>query len=77
MAGLFGGNSNSGAVLPSAPIPQAVVRMPDRQDPAALEASRRKRAELTSRSRGGRSATDLSSDSYGTIAPYSNDDLGK
>lgn len=37
--------------------PQAVVRLPDREDPAALEAQRKKRAELSAGK--GRASTNL------------------
>jgi hypothetical protein len=49
------------------PKPQPVVRMPDQQDPEAIEARRRKRAELAQGE--GRASTDLT----GT---YASDRLG-
>lgn len=52
---------------PKTPKPQPVVRMPDQQDPAAVEAKRRKRAELVQGE--GRASTDLT----GT---YASDRLG-
>ena len=55
---LFGGKT---------PKPQPTVRQPDEQDPAAIEARRRKQAELVSGK--GRASTDLT----GT---YASDRLG-
>jgi hypothetical protein len=42
---------------PKLPKPEPVVRMPDPQDPAVLEAQRKKRRELLAS--GGRESTDL------------------
>lgn len=52
---------------PKTPTPQPTVRMPDRQDPEAIEARRRKTAELAQGK--GRASTDLT----GT---YASDRLG-
>jgi hypothetical protein len=52
---------------PKIPKPEPAVRMPDQQDPAAVEAKRRKRAELAQGE--GRASTDLT----GT---YASDRLG-
>ena len=52
---------------PKIPKPEPAVRMPDQQDPAAVEAKRRKQAELSQGK--GRASTDLT----GT---YASDRLG-
>jgi hypothetical protein len=69
---VFGGGSKDAAAV-SAPSPQPVVRMPDRRDPAVLDAGRRKRRDLSSRN--GRDSTNLTDS--GTQPPYSNDVLGR
>lgn len=63
--------SGLGALFsPPKPQVQATVRMPDQQDPAALEAARKKRADLMAGS--GRASTDLT----GNGGAYSNTLLG-
>ena len=47
---------------PKMPAVQPAVRMPDAQDPAALEAQRKKRADLSAGQ--GRASTDLTGNSY-------------
>lgn len=74
MAGLgeavFG--KSQAASIP-APTPQPVVRMPDRKDPAVLEAGRRKRRDLETS--GGRESTNLTGS--GVTPPYTNTELGQ
>jgi hypothetical protein len=56
-----------GKLFGSTPKPQPVVRMPDENDPAAIEAQRKQRADLVQGK--GRASTDLT----GT---YASDRLG-
>ena len=70
-AGVAAGGSYaiSQTMKPSTPKPVAPTRMPDKDDPAVLEARRRRVAET--QAQGGRESTILSDDTY------SNDLLGE